>query len=252
MQNHPYFANDKVIVLAHRGGTKPVENTIEAFQLALDAGADVIETDIQATKDGIAVLFHDESLERLIGLKKEISELNWFELSELKLPEGTKIPTLRQALTKFPQAKFNVDIKTQSAIPDLISTVEALRAHERVLVSSFSNRRRLLALSQLSQPVATSASASVVIKVWLYSLLGLPPSVLLKALKGIGALQIPRRMKFIKLDSPKFIKKILKTGTQLHYWTINDPQQILELASQGASGIVTDVPELAVQTLRKA
>ena len=252
MQNHPYFANDKVIVLAHRGGTKPVENTIEAFQLALDAGADVIETDIQATKDGIAVLFHDESLERLIGLKKEISELNWFELSELKLPEGTKIPTLRQALTKFPQAKFNVDIKTQSAIPDLISTVEALRAHERVLVSSFSNRRRLLALSQLSQPVATSASASVVIKVWLYSLLGLPPSVLLKTLKGIGALQIPRRMKFIKLDSPKFIKKILKTGTQLHYWTINDPQQILELASQGASGIVTDVPELAVQTLRKA
>jgi glycerophosphoryl diester phosphodiesterase len=59
-------------------------------------------------------------------------------------------------------------------------------------------------------------------------------------------------MKFLRLDSPRFIKKVLTTGTQLHYWTINDPKEILELASQGASGIVTDVPELAVQTLRKA
>ena len=150
MQKHPYFANDNVNVLAHRGGTTPFENTIEAFQLALDAGADVIETDIQATKDGIAVLFHDESLERLTGLKKKVSDLNWLELRELKLPERTNIPTLRQALTKFPQAKFNIDIKTALAIPDLISTVEALKAHERVLVSSFSNRRRLLALSQFS------------------------------------------------------------------------------------------------------
>jgi glycerophosphoryl diester phosphodiesterase len=59
-------------------------------------------------------------------------------------------------------------------------------------------------------------------------------------------------MSFIKLDSKRFMKKVLATGTQLHYWTINDPKEVLELASLGASGIVTDVPELAVQTLRKA
>jgi len=252
MQTHPYFTNDKVIVLAHRGGTLPTENTIEAFQIALQAGADVLETDIQATKDGIAVLFHDESLERLNGLKQSVSQLEWPELAQLKFSKGSSIPTLRQALTEFPNAKFNIDIKAEAAVPDLISTIEELKAHDRVLVSSFSNRRRLLALSQFSKPVATSASASIVIRVWFYSLIGLPTSALSKALEGIGALQIPRRMSFIRLDSPKFIKKILNTGTQLHFWTINDPRDILELASQGASGIVTDVPELAVQTLRKA
>jgi len=252
MQNHPYFVDNRVIVLAHRGGMSPVENTIEAFQLALEVGADVIETDIQVTKDGIAVLFHDDSLERLTGVTRKVSELSWLELRELALPAGTKISTLRQVLTHFPQAKFNIDIKAESAIPDLISTVEALNAHDRVLISSFSNRRRLLALSQFSKPVATSASASVVIKVWFYSLIGLPSSVLSRTLKDIGALQVPRRMKFIKLDTPRFMKKVLDTGTQLHFWTINDPKEILELASQGASGIVTDVPELAVQTLRKA
>jgi len=252
MQTHPYFTNDRVIVLAHRGGAIPTENTIAAFQIALAGGADVIETDIQATKDGVAVLFHDETIERLTGVKKRVSELDWSELSQMKLSEATSVPSLRQALTEFPSAKFNIDIKSQDAIADLVSTVETLLAHERVLVSSFSNKRRLLALSQFSKPVATSASATVVVKVWFYSLIGLPSTVIAKTLKGIGALQIPRRMKFLRLDSPRFIKKVLTTGTQLHYWTINDPKEILELASQGASGIVTDVPELAVQTLRKA
>lgn len=252
MQTHPYFTNDKVIVLAHRGGTLPTENTIAAFQIALAAGADVIETDIQATKDGVAVIFHDETIERLTGVKKRVSELDWSELSRIKLSEATGIPSLRQALTEFPLAKFNIDIKAEEAIADLVLTVETLQAHDRVLVSSFSNKRRLLALSRFSKPVATSASASVVIKIWFYSLIGLPAPVLAKTLEGIGALQIPRRIKFVKMDSRRFIRKVKATGTQLHYWTINNPQEILELASLGASGIVTDVPELAVQTLRKA
>jgi glycerophosphoryl diester phosphodiesterase len=80
----------------------------------------------------------------------------------------------------------------------------------------------------------------------------MPQRSIEKTLAGIGALQIPRRLSILQLDSPRFVNKVLATGTQLHYWTINDPKEILELASLGASGIVTDVPELAVQTLRKA
>jgi glycerophosphoryl diester phosphodiesterase len=284
MQKHPYFINSKVVILAHRGGTVPTENTIEAFHVAVDAGADIIETDIRATKDGIAVLFHDEAIERVVdwqygrqyeeiyemsahkwdedsvdrGLnaKKNIGpEVREFTLSQLKgihLLGGTRVTTLAEALIAFPKMKFNIDVKAKEAIPDLVATVEKLKAHDRVLVSSFSNKRRLKALKQFTSPVATSGSASVVIKVWLFCLLGLPTSLVAKALENIGALQIPRRMSVIKLDSPRFMKKVIATGTQLHYWTINDPKEILELASLGASGIVTDVPELAVQTLRKA
>jgi glycerophosphoryl diester phosphodiesterase len=252
MQNHPYFVKDKVVVLAHRGGTNPTENTLEAFRVALAAGTDIIETDIQATKDGIAVLFHDDDLERLIGKTAKISDLDWSELAQVRLPGNTRIPSLRQALKEFPRAKFNIDVKAVNAISDLIAVVEELKAHDRVLVSSFSNKRRLEALKGFSKPVATSGSASVVLKVWLYSLLVTPQRLIEKSLAGIGALQIPRRMSILRLDSPRFVSKVLATGTHLHYWTINDPKEILELASLGASGIVTDVPELAVQTLRKA
>jgi glycerophosphoryl diester phosphodiesterase len=252
MQNHPYFVKDKVVVLAHRGGTKPTENTLEAFRVALEAGTDIIETDIQATKDGIAVLFHDDDLERLIGKTAKISDLDWSELAQVVLPGNTRVPSLRQTLKEFPKTKFNIDVKAENAIGDLIAVVEELKAHDLVLVSSFSNKRRLAALKGFSRPVATSGSASVVLKVWLYSLLGMPKRLIENTLAGVGALQIPRRMSILRLDSPRFVRTVLATGTQLHYWTINDPKEILELASLGASGIVTDMPELAVQTLRKA
>jgi len=282
MQKHPYFSITKVLVLAHRGGTEPTENTIEAFRIAIDAGADIIETDIRATKDGIAVLFHDELIERVVDWEFgrqyeevfEESEHKWdemangvawfktygpavkeFSFDKLKafhLRGGTRVTSLAEALIAFPKMKFNIDVKAKAAIPDLVATVEKLKAHDRVLVSSFSNKRRLLALRQFTKPVATSASASTVIKVWLLVALRAPQSSINKALHGIGALQIPRKQLFLKLDSKRFIHSILASGTQIHYWTINSPEEMLELTRLGASGIVTDVPELAVRTLRKA
>lgn len=252
MQKHPYFSTDKIIVLAHRGGTEPTENTIQAITKALRDGADVIETDIQATRDGIAVLFHDDSIERLTGIKGRVADLNWAELSKVDLVGGTRVTSLEEALRTFPQTRFNIDVKAEAAIDNLVDVVESLEVHDRVLVSSFSNRRRLKALKRFSQPVATSASASGVLKTWLYCLIGISTKRLSKSLEGIGALQIPRHFKFLRLDTPRFIRQVKATGTLIHYWTINEPEEIIELARLGASGIVTDVPELAVQTLRKA
>lgn len=281
MQKHPYFTNSKVVVLAHRGGTVPTENTIEAFQLAIDAGADIIETDIRATKDGIAVLFHDEPIERLVdwqyghqyeeifeesphkwdehthGLTDKnvgpaVQEFTFSQLQAFRLRGGTRVTSLAEALSKFPKMKFNIDVKAKAAIPDLVATIEKFKAHDRVLVSSFSNRRRLLALSKFSKPVATSAGASTVLKIWLLVALRAPQSLINNALQNIGALQIPRTQSFLHFDSKRFIHSVLASGTQIHYWTINSPEEMLELTRLGASGIVTDVPELAVQTLRKA
>ena len=107
-------------IFAHRGlvfqGDRQVadENTIDSFELALAAGADYLETDLQLTQDGQTVLFHDRDLSRLIGSKKQISSLTLEQLRQIKLPFGGTIPTLQEALEKFPTAKFNLDFKTRS------------------------------------------------------------------------------------------------------------------------------------------
>jgi len=252
MQEHPYFQNDRVVVLAHRGSATPTENTIEAFKVALEGGADYIETDIRTTKDQVAVLFHDETIRRLTGSDERISDLTWSHLKSFKLSGGGTITSLSDALTALPQAKFNLDLKDKQSVHAAVKVIEEQKAQARVLVSSFSNRRRKSALKLFSSPVATSGSASTVLVLWLLVSLRMPQSMVNSKLRGIGALQIPRKLSVIKLDSKRFIHSILASGTQIHYWTINSPEEMLELTRLGASGIVTDVPELAVRTLRKA
>jgi glycerophosphoryl diester phosphodiesterase len=68
--------------------------------------------------------------------------------------------------------------------------------------------------------------------------------------KDLTALQLPPRKGVIKFHSPLFISSIKRSGVQLHFWTINSPQEMLTLVESGADGIVTDHCDLAIQTLR--
>jgi glycerophosphoryl diester phosphodiesterase len=237
VQEHPYFKKDKVIILAHRGSTPPTENTLEAFQKAISAGVEYLETDVRLTLDGQAVLVHDEDLNRIAGVHSKVSALTLEELQRLDLPQGGKITSLQQALSTLPKARFNIDIKVPEAVLPTVEVIEQLKAHDRVLVSSFSNSTRKQALSFFSRPVATSASSSLVLKAKLLSWLGFN---LDKTLQGVGALQLPTKMYGLNFKAKRFTHKVLATGTQLHYWTINDPDEMHRLIALGASGIVTD------------
>jgi glycerophosphoryl diester phosphodiesterase len=240
-------------IFAHRGltfqGDKSVadENTLQSFELALAAGADYLESDIQVTKDKVPVLFHDGDLTRLEGKKTKVSDLNLAQIKQIELPHLGKIPTLEQALIAFPEAKFNLDIKTPQAETVGIQTILKLNAENRVLVSSFSEASRKRALATSPTPLATSAGSSKVLLSYLLARAGMEKS-LAKQLIGIDALQIPIRLYGIDFTHPKFLEQILPLGVEVHYWTINDPQTMLELFALGAHGIVTDRTDLAVKT----
>lgn len=248
MQQHPYFETNRVVVLAHRGMTPPAENTLEAFQNALAAGADYLESDIRTSSDGVAVLAHDEDLQRVFGLNKKVNQLSFAELQKLKPTQGGQFISLEEALRAFPKANFNLDIKEEAAIKPTVRVIEELSAHNRVLVSSFSNKRRLAALQLFSKPVATSASASVIIKAMLLHLFRQP---LDRLLTGIGAIQVPMKMYGMNFTKASFIKRVKATNTQIHFWTINDPAEIKRLIGLGADGIVTDNTDMAVEIVEK-
>jgi glycerophosphoryl diester phosphodiesterase len=239
-------------IFAHRGlvfqGDRQVvdENTIDSFELALAAGADYLETDLQLTQDGVAVLFHDSDLSRLVGSRKLISSLSHSELKQIRLPFGGTIPTLQDALEKFPSAKFNLDFKTRSTESPGMAVISAAGAFERVLVSSFSESSRVRALAHSPVQITSSAGSSKVLASYTLARLNLTKQ-LAGTLADVQALQIPTRMYGIDFTHPRFVEAVLNENKEIHYWTINDPSEMLSLFALGAHGIVTDRSDIATK-----
>jgi glycerophosphoryl diester phosphodiesterase len=257
-QNLKYFEGSKPRILAHRGlsfvgeQNQPSidENTIQAFLNAQQVGAQLIESDIQVTKDGVAVLFHDDDLARVAGINRKVRDMTLVELQKVSLEFGSRIPTLREALIALPTAKFNLDFKVAPAIKPAVRIIEELQAQDRVLVACFSDSRRRKALGLLKKPMATSAGSIAVIRLWLAATLGNSKAVARLA-AGLHALQIPTHSGKINLSTGKFVQAMHDAGLELHYWTINDPAQMLELLQLGADGLVTDRADLAVEVVER-
>lgn len=239
-------------IFAHRGlvsknSVQVVdENTLESFELALESGADFLETDIQITRDETPVLFHDSDLTRLLGKKTSINSLTLTELKQLRLPFGGRVPTLQEALTEFPQAKFNIDFKTISTESPGVEVIIKLNAFDRVLVSGFRESSRQRVLGLLPQKVASSPGSTKVLAAYLFAKSRLRAN-LSKEIADVQALQIPTKMYGVDFTNPSFVEAILEQGKEIHYWTINDPQEMKTLFALGAHGIVTDRCDIASQ-----
>lgn len=245
----PYFSVSRPHILAHRGlHTIAVENTLSAFALALAAGATHIETDAHASRDGVAVLVHDPVV-MVDGVPVTVSTLTANELAELDLGGGEGIPSLAEALSKFPDARFNIDIKATEAAAGVVSAVAEAQARHRVLIASFKAARRTSAARKLPS-VATSASATISLLSVLCSTLGLTWFGR-RLLQHIDAVQLPVSMVGLPVFTPRFIEMCHRAGVVVHAWTINNPRDMQMLLDAGVDGIVTDRCDLA-QAVRPA
>lgn len=244
MARTSYFEGPLPRLFAHRGLSEHdqaiAENSLAAFEAAIAAGATHIESDVHATKDSVAVLFHDDDLTRVAGVPNLIRDLTLKDLRTIRLKGESVVPTLAEGLELG--VKLNLDIKSELAITPTVNEIERYTAHDRVLVSSFSSKRRRAALSLLSRPVATSASMREVALAYLsHQLFGVGFS---SVVKGLDAFQIPARMYGITFADSKFIARLSNQGIETHFWTINDPHEAKELLALGASGIVSDRVDL--------
>lgn len=244
----PYFAPDRPRVLAHRGlALEAPENTLLAFAHALALGVTHLETDVHASADGVAVIAHDPDLARVAGSSDRVDALTVADLARLDLGEGQHLPTLAEALDAFPQARFNIDLKTAAAITPTVDAVRAAGAHDRVLLTSFSERRRRAALAQLPG-VATSASGPRFAVALLTAVLRGGPLVR-SALRGLHAVQIPTRAIGIDTVSPARIRAFHAAGVEVHVWTINDETEMRRLLQLGVDGLVTDRADRAIEVV---
>ena len=219
-----------------------------AFLTALSVGAEYLETDVHASHDGIAVISHDDDLARLAGKQVRIDQLTMAELQQIGLGHGQAFCSLAEALDAFPTARFNIDIKSDAAVEPTAQAILSAGAVSRVLIASFSDRRRKAAVRMLPG-VATSASSRASLWTVVAARLGLVGPVRM-LLRRLDAVQLPETVKGIRIVTPRLVRVVHRAGAEVHVWTINDVPAMTRLLAMGVDGIVTDRADLAIDLFR--
>lgn len=244
-----YFAAPPPRVLAHRGlALEAPENTLLAFAKALAVGAEFIETDVHESADGVAIVSHDADLSRVAGRDVRVGQLTAAELRRIDLGFGQGFSTLAEALDGFPDARFNIDVKSAGAVLPTVEAIRAQGATGRVLVTSFSESRRRAAVRALPG-VATSASFGTGARVLAAAKLHLAGRVR-RTLRSVDAVQLPEQWKGVRVVTPPLVRMAHAAGVEVHVWTVNDPADMQRLLDLGVDGIVTDRADLAIDVLR--
>jgi glycerophosphoryl diester phosphodiesterase len=240
------------MIYAHRGASFELpENTLESFALALELGADALETDAHMTRDGHVVLSHDPTGARAAGIDKPIahcslSEVRSWDVGARFQPRRPgeftggeyRIPTLESALDVFPRTLFNVDAKQTSPemIRALLRAIKRCNAESRVRIASFSTRnlRRVRTLGYTGE---TGLSPNEVARLMFI------PRPMLQWFRPDGdAAQVPRRAYGVNFASQAAIDRFHSVGLRVDFWTIDDPVEAQLLIGMGADGIMTDDP----------
>ncbi|MEQ9527485.1 MAG: glycerophosphodiester phosphodiesterase family protein, partial [Parvibaculaceae bacterium] len=136
---YPYLEHDGLLAFAHRGGAGAwPENTMPAFQGAVDLGYRYIETDVHATRDGVLLAFHDDKLDRVTDMQGTIAEMDYAEVRKARIAGTEPIPLMAELLSTWPDIRINIDPKRDNAAAPLIRLLRDSGAVERVCVTAFS------------------------------------------------------------------------------------------------------------------
>jgi glycerophosphoryl diester phosphodiesterase len=230
-----------VLAFAHRGGARHpellgLENTLLAFEHAVKLGYTYLETDVHVTSDGVLLAFHDDVLDRVTRSVGTVATSSYDALADALIGGREPIPSMPDLMEHFPQARFNIDIKSEAAVAVLADLVERTRAHDRVCVGSFSERRLRRFRALVSRPVATS-----------YGPMGVglsrfaPRRLADLVLQGRGdALQVPHRLRGVTIVTERFVHRAHAAGRPVHVWTVDEPAEMHALLDLGVDGLMTD------------
>ncbi len=232
-------------VLGHRGASDYApENSIEAFKLAYDMGADGIEFDVHLTKDGVPVIAHDEAIDRVSngnGFIKDftLNELYQYDFNNnMEKFKNIKIPTLKQVLCEFSQKKFllNIEIKNnifeykniEKAVLELVIEHSLI---DNVLFSSF-NHNSVLKIKSLCQNAKCA---------FLFA------DGILDIDEYLDKYDVQIANLAHYLCTQQQLEKLHNAKKVVNVWTVNKGSDIRRFMRMGVDGIITNNPDLAVE-----
>ena len=241
-----------VAIVAHRGAsTDAPENTLPAFELAWEQGADVIEGDFHLTEDNAIVCFHDKTTARIAGVNLVVASTPYAQLEILDVGawkdpkwKGTTIPTLTEVIGTLPHDKGRVFIEikdTQRIVQPLADTINNLHLPKnRLAILCFD--ADIITACKKAMP---SVEAHWLVNSKTYQKTG--TAGLIRKLKEMGAdgvdIQASRQV------TPELGIALQEHGLQFHCWTVNDIPLAQHMVAMGAESITTDKPELLRKSL---
>jgi len=267
-QPKPYYATlPQPAVLAHRGGKGLwPENTLEAFRNAWAMGADVLEMDVHGTRDGAIVVIHDATVDRTTDGSGAVKEMTLAQVQALDAGyrftldngqtypyrgKGVRIPTLEEVFDALPDARFNIEIKSNDPpiVDTLAGLIERKGVQDQVVVGSFSHET-VQAFRRRMHGVPTFGSESEIRSFWIYQMLRVP-----RIWRPVAdTLQVPLTYKVsgrrVAVLTSRFVRSAHSLGVRVDAWTINDPDEMARLLDMNVDGIITDYPDRLLDLLQ--
>ena len=239
-----YASLGATLITAHRGSSSEApENTIPAFEKAIEEGADYVEMDVRLTSDGELVLMHDPSTERTTGVDKLVCDTTYEELQQLDAGAefsdeyaGTKIPTLQEAIdTCKGKVMMNIELKTVRNDGELEAKVaQELKENnmeEQCIVTSF-KQRSLVRIKKDDPDIVTG---------YIYSF-------------GYSNRTNYEAMDVLSIDARYLTRQVVtgahKKGIMVCAWTVNTSSEMRRMMAIGVDNIITDRVPLAKRTLK--
>ena len=217
------------IVIAHRGASEDAyQNSMKAFELAVQQKADMIELDTHLTSDGTFIVHHDPII-KFKEFEYVIAETKLDAIQNMKLPSGDDIPLLEDVLVRFlPNIKFNIEIKcsiTQKQFDNFLNNIGA--DTNRIVVSSF--------LSDVMLGLSDTPLDYTLAYIFLF-----PPK---KGKRMAKKPFISEINPYYRLLSSSHVDYYHSLGKKVNPWTVNRQKDIQKLVKKKVDGIITDCPK---------
>lgn len=303
---HTFLDHPGPIAFAHRGGAGPwPENSWPAFTKAVALGYRYLETDVRVTRDGTAMILHDPTLDRVSDHTGRLSDLTLAEARRVRLrpaavpassrapappsePEqacepapaggsaspdpavtggGEPIPRLDELLDRWPEARFNLDVKEAAALEPTLAALRRTNALDRVCVTSFDDALAREARRLAGPGLCLGAGMSAIAAARLRSFLPSPGARVPRpdpgrgpgrrgvrrprGLVGRDVVQVPVSFRSLRVCDARFVRYMRQIGLPVHVWTVNDEAAMDTLLELGVDGLITDQPEVLRTVLRR-
>ena len=250
------------LLIAHRGGAGLApENTLAAFRSAAqDWAADMVELDVRATRDGVCVVIHDETVDRTTNGRGAVAAQDLGELQALDAgyhfsPDGgrtfpfrgrgVRVPTFDEVLAALPRTmRFTVEVKIGSAQPGLAEAIRRHRAEDRVIIAGMHDADRTLFRDYGG---TLSASGRQLSRFWAAHRCYLGSLVPLRA----QVVQMCETWQGRRLLTPRLVRDLGRRGIPVHVWTVNEEADMHRLLDWGVDGLLSDFPDRLARVLHE-